>query len=155
MGSIFFQSRKGSHKILDSDWLKENLKDSASYLHGFYPGDKLDLSLSIDSDVEDDLIWDTLPGVNIHSVDDFHSGSEQTRATIEFQVVKREHLVTRDWEDRYNLGFREELTTIYVEAICDEGEDLFVRLQEKFKIELRTKLDEISPKNVLDDEIPF
>ena len=131
MAYINFQSRRDGKKFIHFNMLEDSASQDDE-LSGFYTGDFIVLNLDIEEEfvkfIKSNNQWTGMLKKNLYQFDE-----EKTSyvAEIEFKIVKRSHLVMRDWMTNQH-GFRSSGTVIVVEAVSDEAEELFLELQKYF-----------------------
>lgn len=140
MGYLRIQQRNDNQKSVSTAFLDDSSITDDNLL-GVMPGDVLTLKLEVQEETFNILSTENRPGVTLQQRIYQREGEPvHYDAFVECKVIRREHLVSRDWLSKHEIGFRLSSTTILVEAISDEAEELLISLQKQFDEQLSKTL---------------
>ena len=140
MGYLRIQQRNDNQKFISTAFLDDSSITDDNLL-GIMAGDVMTLKLEIQEETFRTLATGNPPGVEVLKRI-YHREGEPARfeASIECKVIRREHVVSRDWLSKNEIGFRLSSTTILVEAVSDEAEAILLSLQKQFDEQLSKNL---------------
>jgi hypothetical protein len=129
MGFITFKSRLDDHHFIREGMFWGS--DDDEWLNDILVGDTVVLMLDIDEELYHQFSSSENAGIRTRKKPITPSTHEVAFGVeIDFCVIGRSHYVSRDWM-LGNKGFRSSGTSVFLEAVSDEGEALFIRLQKQ------------------------